>query len=144
MDTSPVKGMQKGIKRRTKKNIPNGYDSWFEYDLHQKMRQCQYHTQHISYVQERKYEPDFIYKNILIEAKGRFRTRDEARKYVDVRKCLDAAYELVFIFMNPNTAMPGARKRADGTRYNMAEWADKQGFRYYTAETMPLEWSRKR
>lgn len=139
-----MKGMQKGIKKRTKRNIPKGYDSWFEYDLHQKMKQCQYHTAKVSYVQRRSYEPDFKYKNILIEAKGRFRTRDEARKYVDVRDSLDPIFELVFIFMNPNTAMPGARRRADGSRFTMAEWADKHGFRYFTAETIPLEWSRKR
>lgn len=145
MGTTSVKGMQKGVKKRTTKNRPTGFDSWFEFDLYLKMKQCSYHHGRIPYTQRRMYEPDFIYgDDILIEAKGRFRTRDEARKYVDVRNSLEGNYELVFIFANPRTAMPGARKRADGTRFTMGDWATKHGFRYFTEDTIPLEWSRKR
>jgi hypothetical protein len=32
--------------------------------------------------------------------------------------------------------MPRARRRNDGTKFTMAEWADKNGFRYYTVETV--------
>jgi len=39
--------------------------------------------------------------------------------------------------------MPGARRRSDGTRYTMQEWADKQGFTWYTPETCPVGWSKK-
>jgi len=51
--------------------------------------------------------------------------------------------ELVFIFQNPRTPMPGARRRADGTKYTMQEWAEKQGFTWYTLETCPAGWSKK-
>ncbi len=139
-----MKGKSKGIQKRTRKNIPKGYDSWFEYDLHKKMKECHYHNYEVVYVQYRRYEPDFRYKNIMIEAKGRFRTRDEARKYLDIRNSLLPPEELVFIFMNPNTAMPGTRKRADGSRLSMAEWAEKHGFLYYTEDTIPLEWCRRK
>ena len=66
------------------------------------------------------YEPDFVYRNgdhtIYIEAKGRFRDRAEAKKYVDISRCLGETETLVFIFQNPRTVMPGARRRSDGTK----------------------------
>ena len=133
--------------KRTRRNIPKGYDSWFEHDLHSKFKRCEYHVNKLTYTQVKTYEPDFVYYSgdytIYIEAKGRFRDRAEAKKYVDVSRCLGAKEELVFVFQNPRTAMPGARRRADGTRYTMQEWADKQGFVWYTAETCPVGWSKK-
>lgn len=94
------------------------------------------------------YNPDFIYINpkgfkTLIEAKGRFRTSAEARKYIDVRAGLPKDTELVFVFYNPNTPMPNARKRADGTKLTHAGWAEKNGFRYFTTENIPANWSKK-
>ena len=78
--------------KRTKRNIPKGYDSWFEYDLHQKFKRCEYHVGKLTYTQVKTYEPDFIYYSgdytIYIEAKGRFRDRAEARKYVDISNAL--------------------------------------------------------
>lgn len=133
--------------KRTKRSLPRGFDSWFEYDLHQKLKQCDYHSHGITYTQVKTYEPDFIYNDgvgiYYIEAKGRFRDRAEARKYVDVRASLGNWEELVFIFQNPRTPMPGARRRADGTKYTMQEWAEKQGFTWYTLETCPAGWSKK-
>ena len=133
--------------KRTKRNIPKGYDSWFEYDLNQKFRRCEYHVGKLTYTQVKTYEPDFVYysthSTIYIEAKGRFRDRAEARKYVDINSSLGEKEELVFVFQNPRTAMPGARRRADGTRYTMQEWAEKQGFAWYTPETCPVGWSKK-
>lgn len=143
------------MKKRSRKNIPKGFDSWLEFDLSKELRQCQFHTERIPYVQRRTYEPDFIYfdeeEQILtyIEVKGRFRDRNEAKKYVDVRDSLnhsvsfDYVPELVFIFQNPRTAMPFARKRADGTKYTMEEWANKNGFTFYTPETVPNKWRHK-
>jgi hypothetical protein len=113
------------LLKRSKRNIPKGYDSWFEYDLHKKFKRCTYHGETLTYTQVKTYEPDFIYQNgqhtIYIEAKGRFRDRAEARKYVDISNCLGEKEELVFVFQNPRTAMPGARRRGDGTRYTMQE-----------------------
>ena len=115
---------------------PKGYDSWFEYELHTgTLKTCQYHTGLVHYTQEKVYEPDFTFGDFLIEAKGRFRDSAEARKYVDIRKSLTVE-ELVFVFYDPKTPMPRARRRNDGTKFTMAEWADKNGFRYYTVETI--------
>ena len=122
---------------------PKGYDSWFEYELHiGVLKDCKYHTDTIEYIQKKTYEPDFKIGNFLIEAKGRFRDSEEARKYVDIRNSLqvddinDVEKELVFVFYHPDTPMPRARRRNDGTKFTMAEWADKNGFRYYTVETV--------
>lgn len=143
--------------KKRKEKPPKGYDSWFEYDLHTKqLKGCKCHTEKVEYTQVKMYEPDFIYHGttspegkprkggwkIYIEAKGRFRDRGEARKYVDVHKGLGKNEELVFVFYNPMTPMPGARKRADGTKLTHGEWASLQGFRYFTADTLPVSWSK--
>ena len=101
-------------KKRTGKP-PKGYDSWFEYDLHHKqLKGCKCHSETIKYVQYKTYYPDFIYHmgkdTIYIEAKGRFRDRQEARKYVDIAEGLGKHDELVFIFYNPKTPMPGSEE----------------------------------
>ena len=94
------------------------------------------------------YEPDFVVWNddgttTYVEAKGRFRDATEARKYKAVRDSLKPTEELVFIFQNPNVAMPNTSKRRDGTKYSISEWADKYNFTWYTAETVPEHWRRK-
>ena len=138
----------RGMKKRTGKP-PKGYDSWFEADLHQKqLRGCEHHQGVIEYVQVRKYEPDFIRteKNgdkVYIEAKGRFRDRAEARKYLDVRKALGSRQRIVFVFQNKQTPMPGARKRLDGTKLTHGEWAELNFFEYYTPETLPAGWGKR-
>ena len=115
---------------------PKGYDSWFEYQLHTDyLSECEHHPEMISYTQTKLYEPDFIIGDFLIEAKGRFRDSEEARKYVDIRRSL-VCQELVFVFYDPNIPMPRARRRKDGTKFTMSEWADKNGFRYFTCETI--------
>ena len=81
------------------------------------------------------YQPDFIDPDepgIYYEAKGRFRTSSEARKYVEIQK-QHPDIEIVFLFQNPRTKMPGARVRKDGTTLTMAEWSDKNNFRYVKA-----------
>ena len=129
-----------------KKKPPKGYDSWFEYDLHnEQLTACDFHTVKIPYVQQKTYKPDFMYykgdHTTYIEAKGRFRTSAEARKYVDVSNGFDPEFdELVFLFFNPNLPMPNAKRRKDGTKQTHGEWAERNGFRYYSPKTCPREW----
>ena len=79
---------------------PKGYDSWFEYELHTGvLKKCEYHTGGISYTQQKMYEPDFQVGDFLIEAKGRFRDSEEARKYVDIRRSL-VFQELAYFPLN--------------------------------------------
>ena len=123
------------------------YDSKFEKEVHEVMQGCEYHPEErLFYLVPKYYEPDFVYKyrtkTVYIEAKGRFRTSEEARKYVIISETLSPKEELVFLFQRPNTPMPGSRRRKDGTRYTMEEWADKNGFKWYTIETIPTGWRR--
>jgi hypothetical protein len=123
---------------KTKGKPPKGYDSWFEYELHLGvLSACSFHKHKIQYVQHKVYEPDFTVETdkgiIYIEVKGRFRDSAEARKYVDIRESLKDTEELVFLFYDPNTPMPRARRRSDGTKFTMSEWADKNAFRFFDA-----------
>lgn len=120
------------------------YDSQFERELHKgPLKGCKHHPSLISYTIEKTYEPDFIRGKFLIEAKGRFRDRQESAKYLWIRKALPKSKELVFVFMNHRTPMPGATKRKKcGTKLSMGEWATKNGFRWYTPRTVPKSWSK--
>lgn len=44
--------------------------------------------------------------------------------------------ELVFLFYKASTPMPHAQVRKDGTKRDHAEWAEKNGFRWFTKETI--------
>lgn len=115
------------------------FDSKFEQRLYRGvLKDCKYHTGGIGYIvnEHRNYYPDFIYKNFIIESKGRFRTSAEAKKYLHIRKALAKGKELVFIFMKRNTYFPGARPRKDGTRRTQEEWCEKHGFRYFYEDTV--------
>jgi len=50
---------------------------------------------------------------------------------------------VVFIFYDPAKPMPGARKRSDGTRFSMAEWAEKNDFEWYTIKNLPAKWCKR-
>jgi hypothetical protein len=122
----------------------DGYDSQFEKDLHDGvLKGWEEHEEKLPYVIDHNYHPDFGKqfgdKKIIIEAKGRFWDSAEYSKYLWIRKCLPKDYELIFVFMNPEKAMPNAKKRKDGTKRTMAEWAESKNFRWYTMETFPEE-----
>ena len=102
------------------------YDSKFEKEAHEIMQGCEYHPeQRLFYLVPKHYEPDFVYthrgKTWYIEAKGRFRTSEEARKYVIIAETLSPKEELVFLFQRAKTPMPGSRRRKDGPRYTREE-----------------------
>lgn len=99
---------------------------------------CEHHPEKLPYIIEHTYTPDFKTKDkkYIIEAKGRFMDSSEAAKYKWIRKSLPEHIELVFLFMKPNTPMPHARKRKDGTKRTHAEWAEKNNFRWFTEETI--------
>ena len=122
--------------------------SKFEVELSKKLKGCWYEPK--DYIQSYRipgeYLPDFVPKNednVLIEAKGRFRTRTEAKKYISVRDD-NPEISVVFVFYDPDKPMPGARERADGTRFSMAEWADKNNFEWYTIKTLPKRWCKRK
>ena len=131
--------------RPKKTNVPKGYDSLWEYDIHQTiLKDWKHHWDTIKYVVHHKYEADFVKefdgKIVLLEAKGRFWDYAEYSKYVHIRKALPDYMELVFLFQKPFSAMPGAKVRKDGTKRTHAEWAETNNFTWYSEETLPEEW----
>lgn len=123
-----------------------GYDSKLEMDLHKtSLSEAIFHSvEHkVNYVIPHSYEPDFIYtKNDItyyIESKGRFRDREEATKYIHIRKYLPSNSELVFIWDKDNIKFPFAHKRKDGSYQTHNEWATKNGFRNWDKLTFTTE-----
>ena len=103
-------------KRPIEKGLPKGYDSKWEYDLHQEeLQHWEHHNGIIEYSIPHKYHPDFIRilegKVIYLEAKGRFWDYAEYTKYKWIKEVLPEECELVFLFSNPSAPMPGAKSR---------------------------------
>ena len=129
-----------------KRKKPNQYydvkvdSEWERKLLEGVLKDLIYHPPRIEYTVEHKYQPDWkhftVSKTIYIEAKGRFRTSEESAKYVWIRKQLKEYEELVFLFMNPNLPLPNAKKRKDGSKRTHADWANKNGFRWFTEESI--------
>ena len=101
-------------KPRPKKiNVPKGYDSAWEFDMHQTiLKDWKHHWDVIKYVVKHKYEPDFVKqidsKTILLEAKGRFWDYAEYSKYIHIREALPTNTEFLFLFQMPFSPMPGS------------------------------------
>lgn len=140
------KGFRKQrVKRPKEKDVVKGYDSNWEYELHNGiLDEWEHHVDKVEYTIEHKYEPDFIRTingtKILLEAKGRFWDYAEFNKYVWIKKALPADIELVFLFANPNAPMPAAKVRKDGTRRSHGEWATANGFRWFSEDSIPDDW----
>lgn len=129
-------------KRKSAKKA--GFDSNFEKELYEgPLSGALYHPTKINYLipaRYANYEPDFQIGNKLIEAKGYFR-RGDTQRYKNINTSLkDTQWELVFIFQRPHSPVAGAQKRSNGTKLTHAEWADKQGIRWYSAENAHLLW----
>lgn len=143
--------IKKKRTRKAKLPVPAGYDSRLEYLLHNnELKDWEYHPkERIEYVTPSSYEADFKTetaegKIILLEVKGRFRTRAEASKYIYIREALNKAEEeaeIIFLFQDANKPMPFVKKRKDGTKQTHGEWAEKNGFRYECVKKgVPKEW----
>jgi hypothetical protein len=84
----------------------------------------------VPYSVHRKYKPDFVRGDYLIEAKGYFRESD-CQKYKAIRDCLKEEQELIFVLHNPHT------KVRKGSKLSMSQWCEKEGFSWYTVDTLP-------
>ncbi len=97
-------------------------------------------TEKVKYTVNHSYQPDFTKKGKpLLEFKGRFKTREEASKYIWIKKC-NPNIELIFVFQNPDAEISFAYKRKNGKRMTYAEWAVKNNFQYYTLATIPTKY----
>ena len=131
--------------RPREKNVPKGYDSLWEYSLHQTLlKNWKMRGDPISYIIKKTYEVDFVNiiggKTILLESKGRFWDHAEYSKYIWIRKALPSTMELVFLFQKPYAPMPQAKKRKDGSKRTHAEWAERNNFKWYSEENLPKSW----
>jgi len=138
--------------RKKETDVPEGYDSHFEARLHDEVLNDKWEyvptpaPNPIFYTVEHTYHPDFVLKEdgliVYLEAKGRFWDYAEHNKYKWIAKHLEDHEELVFLFAMPHAPMPATRKRKDGTKYSHAEWAEKNGFRWFDEFNLPEEWKR--
>lgn len=141
-----ARGYRKPRKvRPVEKDLPKGYDSKWEYDLHQEeLQHWEHHKGIIEYSIPHKYHPDFIRiinnKVIYLEAKGRFWDYQEYNKYKWIKENLPDECELVFLFSSPYSPMPQAKVRKNGTKRTHAEWAEKNGFRWFDKDNLPEKW----
>jgi hypothetical protein len=139
------KPRKKRVPRPVEKDVVVGYDSTFEYELHQTILDSwDLHSEKIQYTVSHTYTPDFMRvidgKTILLEAKGRFWDYPEFSKYLWIQKALKENEELVFLFANPSAPMPQAKRRKDGTKRSHGEWASANGFRWFSKWSMPDDW----
>ena len=101
-------------------------------------KRAQYEPKKVQYLCPKTYTTDFILTThkhtsgpleTWIEAKGRFRTSEEAAKYIHIRE-QHPDVRFVFVFQRSGVFMPGAKPRKDGTKRTMEEWAESHGFEY--------------
>lgn len=136
-----------------KKQIKSRYEMYkFDSEFEEKlvagvMKSFSYHSMTLDYVKpetNHRYTPDWVISKddgalVLIEAKGRFRSREEMDKYKNIRDSIalwEKPGELVFLFQKPSLYVFGAKARKDGSKCSHAEWAQKQGFRWFTEQTI--------
>ncbi len=146
MDKKKRKSTVATSRKKVKQLTTWQYDSKFEKELCEGvMKGVDYHLDKLVYEVNKicTYTPDFTvyctddrYTKNYIEAKGRFHDRNEANKYLYVRDSLPEKSELIFLFQNPTLSFPGAQTRKDGTKMSHAEWAEKNGFRWFNKETI--------
>lgn len=78
------------------------------------------------------YTPDFVLPNgIIIEAKGRFVTKDR-QKHLLIRDQFPD-FDIRFVFSNSKN------KIGKGSKTTYADWCEKKGF-LFADETIPEEW----
>jgi len=135
---------QKGryFRPKLKELIGTKYDSLTERTIHEQYSNLEFHPEGIDYIIAHKYSPDFLFINkkgiyVYLEVKGYFQDSHELLKYPWIKKALSVGAELVFVFENPNKPIHFKAKRKDGTKMTHAEWAEKNGFRWF--DTTNLE-----
>ena len=103
------------------------------------MKDVPYESKKFKYtaIEERVYNPDgVITDDILIEVKGRFRTRAEARKYLHFRNCYPNVH-LCFVLGGKDVPLPGAKERKkDGRKRTHEDWLTENGFLYCYEDTV--------
>tara|TARA_E500000331_G_C17102863_1_gene646116 strand:- start:34 stop:453 length:420 start_codon:yes stop_codon:yes gene_type:complete len=131
------------MKTKTKSQKKISFRSGLEEHLANQLEQLgvnfEYETLVVNYdrpAKTHRYYPDFILPNgIIIEAKGRFLTKDR-QKHLLV-KAQNPELDIRFVFSNPNQRISKISK----TTY--AKWCDSKGFKY-AKQTIPTKWIKER
>lgn len=93
----------------------------------------QFEPHKLSYTIESNYIPDFVLPNgVALEVKGYLRPEDR-RKLLAVRKA-HPDLDLRLVFQSPFNTI----NKNSSTTY--ADWAEKQGFPWCNASSIPLSW----
>ena len=93
-------------------------------------KEWQYEEWTVPYTLEKNYVVDFSRDALFIEVKAFFRPGDIA-KYKAVQETLrDTEHELVFVLANP------LKKVRKGSKATMAQWCEKNGFRWYSVNDL--------
>lgn len=112
--------------------VPKPYRSWFEYDVHQVIgNEWKFEAVKIPFVdprKERRYLPDFIKDNTILETKGRFTAPDRAKMLRVAQQNPDK--KIILVFQNPNIPIK------KGSKTTIVEWAEKNGFTWTTLEEL--------
>ena len=80
-----------------------------------------------------KYTPDFQFGNIIVEAKGRFRTTAERQKLLLVKEQYPHL-DIRLVFQNANLPI------YKGSKTTYAQWANDNGFRWADKGVIPEAW----
>lgn len=91
-----------------------------------------YEPHWIEYIQPekvRKYKPDFIVGNIVIEVKGRFDTADR-QKHIYLKNHYGSDLDIRFLFGNPH------QKISKKSKTTYAMWCAKHGFKWGSLDTL--------
>jgi len=109
------------------KNKKSYYRSGLEKALAEKLpKDFEYEPFAVPYVTHRKYTPDFVCGNFLIECKGFFRAGD-TMKYKAIRDSIENG-ELIFVLSDRN------KKVRKGSKMTMGQWCDKEGLQHFTVD----------
>ena len=131
--------MPRASRSRTRSEAEEaGYRSGFEHSTAKRLEELGVRFSYepkdriIEYLvnETRKYLPDFVTKNFIIECKGRLTTAD--RKKMQLFKAQHPDKEIRLLFMFDNKLNPRSN-----TRYS--KWAEKHGFKWAVGE-VPKEW----
>jgi len=123
------------VPKKIKKSRRQSYRSKFEKETALSLRRggvdFSYETLKIPYFREQTYTPDFIIGDIIIEAKGYFKSVDRT-KHKLVRS-QNPGLDIRFLFMNAYVKLSKRSK----TTY--AQWCDQNGF-LWCHRRIPDEW----
>lgn len=126
------------MRRLRKSALAAGFRSGLEQDNAQLLDDLgisyEYELERVPYIDKPKlYKPDFklVESGIIIEAKGRFTSRDRA-KHLLIKK-QHPSLDIRFVFSNSKAKLSKKSKTTYG------EWCDKHGF-LYADKLIPKEW----